>query len=974
MLVKWRLAWAILLHITFFSATLRIPASSATDCSLHGRYPPSTEKVAVSQAINLSCDACTPMSETNLNFTWQHNGVPIQSNVYCMDDPHYCESGRFCVGDIFIPSATVFHRGRYTCQAICRNGESNTENFEVEVKGPPHFVRHPLSQNISRGDDVDLVCDIESDPAAQISWLMKNGDTIHSASSKKVAEWQTRSTTKLKNVTESCKIFCQANNSFGTVNSTIAHINIKEVPDSVKSVVMMNTTSSSVKLSWTCGFDGYSPITTTHIMWYPSAVLNDVTVVTMPMANLTNLTSDMTSTPATPEMNNVTVLTMPMANLTNLTSDGYMTSKPAMTNVTAVTMPMANLTNVTSESYMTSTPATPVVTMPMANLTNLTSDIYMTSTSATPALNNVIWDNMPMVNLTNLTSDSYMISNLHPATSYLIRVAVSNDQGMSNWSDALEVKTNYTVPPAPSQVHANCFDETINISWSLIPAGRTYGKIKKYIVTLLDMANIELSHFIVKDTNHKLVLNNNHKLLVSTYKISVCGVTEGGTGPKMDLVYHCNATTRPDVKQTTATEINAPDTQQSPNKDDNIYTIVLILLSVIAAVILGTCIFSTYYHRMKKRKKQITLNNVPIRAYVEEAETTNAQLDQSHDPQTDLRRLQCHDNPRYQTHIIKLQDQPLTVDLPAESATSTHDKSRLVRMSSEEYENCAAGFAQLINLAEECKKQFYEVLIPIESVTTGKVVGEGQFGEVSFGYLNRGSSNETKVAIKKMKDITDSRLYETFIKEGIITTAFDHRNVLAIIGMSITEDDSGCIMPLVVMPFMENGDLKTYLYNARVSVSEKIEMGLDQLIGFMLDIAEGMEYLASKKFVHRDLAARNCMLDSQFTVKIADFGLTRSVCDAEYYQICKNGKSCKIPVKWVAIESLRDGKFTIASDVWAYGVTMWEIITRSQIPYPGVSNCSVYEYLLKGTDSINLQNVLINCTASCTVAGNQKHR
>ncbi|KAB0379335.1 hypothetical protein FD755_007119 [Muntiacus reevesi] len=252
---------------------------------------------------------------------------------------------------------------------------------------------------------------------------------------------------------------------------------------------------------------------------------------------------------------------------------------------------------------------------------------------------------------------------------------------------------------------------------------------------------------------------------------------------------------------------------------------------------------------------------------------------------------------------------------------------------------------QSLGVSEELQNKLEDVVIDRNLLILGKILGEGEFGSVMEGNLNQEDGTSQKVAVKTMKlDNFSQREIEEFLSEAACMKDFNHPNVIRLLGVCIEMSPQGIPRPMVILPFMKYGDLHTYLLYSRLETGPK-HIPLQTLLKFMVDIAQGMEYLSNRNFLHRDLAARNCMLRDDMTVCVADFGLSKKIYSGDYY---RQGRIAKMPVKWIAIESLADRVYTSKSDVWAFGVTMWEIATRGMTPYPGVQNHEIYDYLLHG--------------------------
>lgn len=234
--------------------------------------------------------------------------------------------------------------------------------------------------------------------------------------------------------------------------------------------------------------------------------------------------------------------------------------------------------------------------------------------------------------------------------------------------------------------------------------------------------------------------------------------------------------------------------------------------------------------------------------------------------------------------------------------------------------------------------------IPKENVVVNRRLGEGAFGTVYGGEAQIGADGWTAVAVKTLKSgaSTEDRL--DFLSEAEAMKRFDHKNIVKLLGVCLQSE------PIyTIMEFMLYGDLKTYLLARRHMVNEKVtddsDISSKRLTMYAMDVSRGLAYLAQQKYVHRDIACRNCLVNAQRVVKIGDFGMARPTYESDYYRFNRKGM---LPVRWMAPESLALGMFTPASDVWAFGVVLFEIITFGSFPYQGLTNNQVLEYVKSG--------------------------
>ncbi|XP_053397738.1 proto-oncogene tyrosine-protein kinase ROS-like isoform X2 [Mercenaria mercenaria] len=231
-----------------------------------------------------------------------------------------------------------------------------------------------------------------------------------------------------------------------------------------------------------------------------------------------------------------------------------------------------------------------------------------------------------------------------------------------------------------------------------------------------------------------------------------------------------------------------------------------------------------------------------------------------------------------------------------------------------------------------------------------KFLGSGAFGEVFEGIAKNiinESSGDTRCAVKTLRKSASDQEKEEFLKEALLMSNFHHEHILSLLGVCLDNDPQ-----FIILELMEGGDLLSFMRACRLTSIQnqsRAELSLTDLVKICVHVASGCKYLEDMHFVHRDLAARNCLVSScdpnTMVVKIGDFGLARDIYKNDYYR--KEGEGL-LPVRWMSPESLVDGVFTTQSDIWAFGVLMWEVVTFGQQPYPARTNIDVLHFVRSG--------------------------
>ena len=230
---------------------------------------------------------------------------------------------------------------------------------------------------------------------------------------------------------------------------------------------------------------------------------------------------------------------------------------------------------------------------------------------------------------------------------------------------------------------------------------------------------------------------------------------------------------------------------------------------------------------------------------------------------------------------------------------------------------------------------------PRENIFYVKDLGQGHFGVVvqaeAIG-IEPGKEKST-VAIKVMKEGASTQTKKEFFREASLMHTFKHPNIVKLLGVCIGEE------PLcMIFEFMELGDLNQFLQQNTPKNGTSL-LSVQQLVCMSIDVASGLDYLAQNHFVHRDLATRNCLVTRDLHVKISDFGLSQDVYTTDYF---KMGDTELLPIRWMPPETILYAKFTVQSDIWSFGVVMWEIFSFGIQPYFSMTNEEVVQHVRNG--------------------------
>lgn len=273
-------------------------------------------------------------------------------------------------------------------------------------------------------------------------------------------------------------------------------------------------------------------------------------------------------------------------------------------------------------------------------------------------------------------------------------------------------------------------------------------------------------------------------------------------------------------------------------------------------------------------------------------------------------------------------------------------------------------------IPELCPLEPIEILSSIaisrERISLKDVLLEGTFGKIYRGTLLSEGDNhfgaDQEIIVKTVTDQARHDQVHLFLTEGCMMKGQVNPNIYPIIGSCVGDD----LPPYIIYPDATGGNLKKFLLQCRVSdTGSHCPLSTQQLVFMALQIIKGIQFLHRKRIIHKDVAARNCVIDGDYVVKLTDNALSRDLFPSDYNCLGDNENR---PVKWLALEAIVERRFSFASDVWAFGVTVWEMLTLGQIPYAEIDPFEMAAYLREGyriAQPMNCPDELFTVLAYC---------
>lgn len=253
--------------------------------------------------------------------------------------------------------------------------------------------------------------------------------------------------------------------------------------------------------------------------------------------------------------------------------------------------------------------------------------------------------------------------------------------------------------------------------------------------------------------------------------------------------------------------------------------------------------------------------------------------------------------------------------------------------------DCGPYITELLSRFDDTslRQSITAMLIPRSKLDIGELIGKGHFGAVYKAQFQRGEDKSAQVAVKTLQaKSSEAETLQRFLQDVCVLKNLSHPNLLPVVGVCLTASDD----PMIVSPFMATEDLKSYIGEP----SKKLTVV--ELLGFAQQIADGMAYLQEVKVVHGNLSACNCIVSEDQRLRLSDYGVTAALFPQQYYTA--DDSPAKQLVKWMAPETIEHFQFSSKSDVWTFGVVLWELLTRGITPYPDVDNTSLLAYLKEG--------------------------